>query len=125
MIFNMEKMKFRKKPVVIEAYQTDKEMIIHTLEGDMLASPGDWIITGVNGEQYPCKPDIFEKTYEPADSESINTYEKMWNDLKQTILENMDYINDIVKTSPHPKLIHERSVMKNLLHIMQKAEIEK
>ena len=57
-------MKYRKKPVVIEAYQTDKEMVIHTLEGYYLARVGDYIITGVNGEQYPCKPDIFEKTYE-------------------------------------------------------------
>ena len=57
-------MKYRKKPVTVEAYQTDKEMIIHTLEGDTKASIGDYIITGVNGEQYPCKPDIFEKTYE-------------------------------------------------------------
>ena len=46
-------MKYRKKPVVVEAYQTDKEMIVHTLEGDMKASVGDYIITGVNGEQYP------------------------------------------------------------------------
>ena len=60
----METRKYRPKPVVIEAYQTDTEMIIHTLEGDMLASVGDYIITGVDGEQYPCKPDIFEKTYE-------------------------------------------------------------
>ena len=37
---------------------------ISTLEGDMYASPGDWVIQGVNGEIYPCKPDIFEKTYE-------------------------------------------------------------
>ena len=57
--------RFRKKPVIIEAYQTEVEMVISTLEGDMIASPGDWIITGVNGEQYPCKPDVFEKTYEP------------------------------------------------------------
>lgn len=56
--------RYRKKPVVIEAEQTDKEMIIHTLEGDMKASIGDYIITGVNGEKYPCKPDIFKKTYE-------------------------------------------------------------
>lgn len=55
---------FRKKPVVIEAYQTQEELDIFTLEGVMHAAPGDWIITGVNGEQYPCKPDIFEKTYE-------------------------------------------------------------
>lgn len=63
-------MKYRKKPVVIEAYQTDKEMDIETLEGTMHASVGDYIITGVRGEQYPCKPDIFEKTYEPAEAES-------------------------------------------------------
>lgn len=59
-------MKFRKKPVVIEAYQTDKEMDIETLEGKMHASIGDYIITGVSGEKYPCKPDIFLKTYEPV-----------------------------------------------------------
>ena len=61
-------MKYRKKPVVIEAYQTDKELDIETLEGTMHASVGDYIITGVRGEQYPCKPDIFEQTYEPADT---------------------------------------------------------
>lgn len=59
-----QKMKFQKRPIIVEAYQTDVEIIITTLEGNMLASPGDWIITGVHGEQYPCKPDIFEKTYE-------------------------------------------------------------
>lgn len=57
---------FRKKPVIIEAYQTDVELTINTLEGKMKALPGDWIITGVDGEQYPCKPDIFKKTYEPV-----------------------------------------------------------
>jgi hypothetical protein len=41
-------------------------MKIKTLEGIMTANAGDWIITGVNGERYPCKPDIFEKTYEPV-----------------------------------------------------------
>lgn len=59
-------MKFRKKPIVIEAYQTQEEQIIETLEGPLRAAPGDWIITGLRGEQYPCKPDIFEKTYEPV-----------------------------------------------------------
>jgi hypothetical protein len=76
-------MKFRKKPVVIEAMQwTGTNMpeliefigehpptdvlgfFIHTLEGQMFASPGDWIIKGVAGEFYPCKPDIFAATYE-------------------------------------------------------------
>lgn len=59
--------KYRKRPVVVEAYQTEEEQIIHTLEGDMVASPGDFIITGVNGETYPCKSDIFEKTYEQVE----------------------------------------------------------
>lgn len=59
--------KFRKRPVIVEAYQTDKEIFIDTLEGKMKASPGDWIITGVHGEKYPCKPDVFELTYEAVD----------------------------------------------------------
>lgn len=41
---------------------------IRTLEGVMVANPGDWIIQGVQGELYPCKPDIFAATYEPADA---------------------------------------------------------
>lgn len=82
---------YRKKPIVIEAYRLplydqpvpetfdkwcndvgfhdwesdrDAGIVINTLEGAMRADPGDWIIRGVNGEFYPCKPDIFEKTYE-------------------------------------------------------------
>lgn len=72
-------MKYRKKPVVIEAYQTDKELDIETLEGTMHASVGDYIITGVRGEQYPCKPDIFEQTYEPAAQPDMSEYsDKLW-----------------------------------------------
>ena len=77
--------KYRKKPVVIEAFQwknkpcfpnefrdlhsiaritNDEKLAIETLEGIITASDGDWIIRGINGEFYPCKPDIFEKTYE-------------------------------------------------------------
>ena len=91
-------MKFRKKPVVIEAVQVhedaatallelvdgspnvdvvrghplsdidDKVICVHirTLEGEMRGDLGDWIIRGVKGEFYPCKPDIFEATYEPV-----------------------------------------------------------
>lgn len=62
--------KYRKKPVVIEAERTDVPVTIETLEGVMLAEPGDWIITGVAGERYPCKPHIFEQTYEPVEDES-------------------------------------------------------
>ena len=47
--------------------RADRNVVkIITLEGTMEASPGDWIIRGVNGEHYPCKPDIFAKTYEPV-----------------------------------------------------------
>lgn len=70
-------MRYRKKPVVIEAYQTDKELDIETLEGTMHASVGDYIITGVRGEQYPCKPDIFEQTYEPADAPSASPWHRV------------------------------------------------
>lgn len=78
--------KFRKKPVVIEAvrwngnnkkeifdfvkiscHQEGEFFEIYTLEGRMTAQSGDWIIKGVAGEFYPCKPDIFEKTYEPVE----------------------------------------------------------
>lgn len=91
-------MKFRKKPVVIDATNWDgsvedatrvidwvlegdgtaryidypdgepKYVAIDTLEGTMLASPGDWIIRGVQGEFYPCRDDIFGATYEPVES---------------------------------------------------------
>ncbi|KAA9218307.1 MULTISPECIES: hypothetical protein [Aerococcus] len=53
-----------KKPVKVTAYQTTQDKVINTLEGKLLAKKGDWIVTGVNGEQYPVKSEIFEKTYE-------------------------------------------------------------
>ena len=79
--------KYRKKPVEIEAIQWNGENLreilwfskdafidqdsftlkIETLEGVMTANKGDYIIKGVNGEFYPCKPDIFEKTYDKVD----------------------------------------------------------
>ncbi|MDO9008325.1 MAG: hypothetical protein Q8K57_13390 [Thiobacillus sp.] len=88
-IFNLEiAMKYRKKPVVIDAIQWTggnrqdvadfcgddvltpieayKPFQVGTLEGQHTASLGDWIIRGVQGEHYPCKPDIFEATYEAA-----------------------------------------------------------
>ena len=77
--------KFRKKAVIIDAEQwfpgrsiqgvvegeyKDEDMIfpakVKTLEGYHGVEPGDWIITGIKGEKYPCKPDVFEKTYDPA-----------------------------------------------------------
>ena len=91
-------MKYRKRPVEVEAMQWDgsfvhaiaiwswmrsglrkpanefctlnsdgARILIPTLEGTMTAARGDWIIKGVKGEFYPCKPDIFEATYEPCE----------------------------------------------------------
>ena len=56
--------KYRKKPIIVEAYVATKEEHIKTLEGTMKADKGDYVITGIRGERYPCKPDIFKQTYE-------------------------------------------------------------
>ena len=56
--------KYRKKPVVIEAIRLNRRIKVETLEGTMTGEVGDFLITGVKGEQYPCKPDIFKMTYE-------------------------------------------------------------
>ena len=61
--------KFRKKPVVIEAVAATDEFEIETLEGKMTARRGDIVITGVSGEMYPCRLDIFLQTYETIDDE--------------------------------------------------------
>ena len=63
----MKKGLFRKKPIEVVAEKTEEWLDIHTLEGTMTAAPGDWIVTGVKGERYPCKPDIFAATYESAE----------------------------------------------------------
>ena len=55
---------FKKKPVIVEAVRLTRPIIVKTLEGDMAGEVGDWLITGVKGEQYPCKDEIFRMTYE-------------------------------------------------------------
>ncbi len=58
---------------------------IKTLEGEMRAMPGDWIIQGIRGEYYPCKPDIFEKTYAVAEPyEKRRDYKNLHDDLQET-----------------------------------------
>ena len=69
-------MKYRKKPIIVEAYQTEKEFNIDTLEGIMHASIGDYIVTGIDGEQYPVKPNIFENTFLPVDKISQDEIER-------------------------------------------------
>lgn len=59
-----------KKPIPVKAVQTDKHMDIHTLEGTMHANPGDYIITGPEGESWPVKKEIFEKTYKIVEEKS-------------------------------------------------------
>ena len=54
---------YRKKPVLVKAAKLTKEVVIQTLEGEMTGNVGDYLIEGVNGEHYACKPDIFAKTY--------------------------------------------------------------
>lgn len=53
-----------KKPIPVKAFQAEQVTIINTLEGKLTAQIGDWVITGVDGEQWPVKKEIFEKTYE-------------------------------------------------------------
>lgn len=54
------------EPAAGEVWRDEDDLLIGTLEGTMRAIPGDWIIRGTKGELYPCKPDIFAATYEPA-----------------------------------------------------------
>jgi hypothetical protein len=63
-------MKFVKKLIPVAAERMNNPFVIHTLEGDMKGNGGDWVITGVHGEQYPIKNDIFRETYDPADDET-------------------------------------------------------
>lgn len=100
-------MKYRKKPVVVDAMQLPPEdedasdelltflhnmgdewhsdrnghIVIHTPEGFMSAGPGDWIIKGVKGEYYPCKPDIFEQTYDLAWEATMS--KERWTELEK------------------------------------------
>lgn len=61
--------KFRKKPIVIEAVQMTEPFTTQTLEGELKGNAGDWLITGIEGEQYPCDNAIFQQTYDPVDTE--------------------------------------------------------
>ncbi|MCX2726011.1 hypothetical protein OO015_00620 [Thermomicrobium sp. 4228-Ro] len=63
--------RFRKRPIVVEATRITEPMAIATPEGVMQARAGDWIITGIAGERYPCRHDIFVATYEPVDEEAV------------------------------------------------------
>jgi hypothetical protein len=63
-------MRFQKRSVIIDAVRLQRTTVIETLEGVLTGNPGDWLITGVAGEKYPCRHDIFCVTYEPADADA-------------------------------------------------------
>ena len=67
---------YQKKPVVVEAVKITKPMEIETLEGTMKGDIGDMLITGIHGEQYPCKPYIFEKSYCKVTEKDYKSYKK-------------------------------------------------
>ena len=114
-------MKYRKKPVVIEAIQFNGEnqgdvaefmgemirtnffpdILIETLDGTMKANIGDYIIKGVKGEFYPCKPDIFEMTYEPVNC-YMEELQSVYNQIINVLKENNVLMNI---TPPRPYLI--------------------
>lgn len=69
---------FKKKPVAIDAVQIQAEEYVDTLEGRMRGNPGDWKVTGVEGEQYYVAKAIFPKTYEPADDQAKQAWESAY-----------------------------------------------
>lgn len=71
---------FKKKPVEAEAVQITEGQYVDTLEGRMHGSPGDWKVTGVEGEQWFVKPDIFQQTYEPVDDEAKAAWDKAYGE---------------------------------------------
>ena len=101
----MKTKKYRKKPIVIEAYQTDKVMYIETLEGIHKADIGDYIIAGVKGEQYPCKPDIFEQTYEPEDLKGPKSTPLTWS--KSTSLNGWISVKDRLPEDDKDVLVYD------------------
>lgn len=145
-------MKYRKKPVVIEAFQwfgspeqsEDPEWIcdainygeayflndgthefyIKTLEGDLRVTPGDFIIKGVKGEIYPCKPDIFEMTYEkyyagpkPVDHTSVITKEIGMNDKEKYFFFEAIDLQELIKKDCPQHAVQIGSFLCDLLQV--------
>ncbi|ANA86436.1 hypothetical protein BH762_gp083 [Gordonia phage OneUp] len=132
-----EPQKYRKSPVVIEAMEltgstfydvlawcggdvwtTDSEIEIQTLEGNMVASLGDFVIRGVAGEFYPCKPDIFRQTYEPASDDPgldeahrvMNAASVILDALASEQEKNIETITDVFPNmDPQPRRLDYRS----------------
>ena len=147
--------KFRKKPVVIEAKQWfnhgDHAMVephdpekagayitglgpygwIKTLEGGHVVSPGDWIITGVKGEHYPCKPDIFAATYDAEPEPAVSTvppHQQRVVDEHAECLERLRKLRAFIGDAKGPfrqlddaerhRLMHQEDVMTELATVL-------
>lgn len=111
-------MKYRKKPIVIEAVKydgknsfqilselgmesigeelTSDDLLIDTPEGEMRAKSGDYIIKGIKGEFYPCKPDIFEASYDLVKENKLNIPEEIQNIVKKQLLEVLSQREEII-----------------------------
>ena len=123
-------MKYMKKPIIVDAVQrtgnnieeiksfldenggaytiTGNNLVINTLEGDMLASLGDYIIKGIHGELYPCKPDIFKETYDQVNVEIKGKVNITDNDNTKIIYNKIvrDNVPEIIKEK------HEKAIVK-------------
>lgn len=123
-------MKYMKKLIIVDAVQrtgnnieeiksfldenggaytiTDNNLVINTLEGDMLASLGDYIIKGIHGELYPCKPDIFKETYDQVNVEIKGKVNITDNDNTKIIYNKIvrDNVPEIIKEK------HEKAIVK-------------
>ena len=84
--------RFRKKPIEVEAYQITEKKEIQTREGTLYGYPGDWIVTGIQGEIYPVGKEIFEATYEPvgcaSHSSAASRREQVLDELMNKVGEN-------------------------------------
>lgn len=68
--------RFCKRPVEIEAVRVTRPMTVETPEGTLRVQPGAWLVTGVQGEQYPCADAIFRATYVPVDDAAVKAFEE-------------------------------------------------
>lgn len=143
--------KYIKKPVEVEAIQynknkigesldfcdkmqynsNDNEYYIKTLEGKMKVSERDYIIKGIKGEFYPCKPDIFEATYQSVgdfiDLNKLKNYEcftkgaALESQLKKVFEENKEFILETVSKSLETKILTDEELIKNRENIISEG----
>ncbi len=95
---------------------------IFTMEGGHIVCPGDWIITGIKGERYPCKPDIFAESYEPADTRHaapVVISEEMVNKVIQTFFEHVEIEEGVPVACPMDPI---RSALAALAHVKEGGE---